>query len=154
MRIIQTIISVQAAASSTLKNSVEYTSNLIAQITGKKPECFRFPGGSNSGYMKNVIKTAIPWLHENGYEYFDWDTSVGDGNNTCYYTAQELCDNAMKYATEKELIVLMHDPGLEKEPSHDIVGATPLIIRALYEKGYKFAVLTNHTKGRQYYALP
>jgi len=127
------------------KTSVNKTSDLIEQITGKRPECFRFPGGSNSGYMKNVIHSAIPWLHDNGYEYFDWSTSTGDGNGNVTYSAQQLCNNAMKVVYAKHLVVLMHDSSINLNHPHDAVGAVPLIIRALYERGYKFGVLTRHS---------
>jgi len=127
------------------KTSVNKTSDLIEQITGKRPECFRFPGGSNSGYMKNVIHSAIPWLHDNGYEYFDWSTSTGDGNGNVTYSAQQLCSNAMKAVYAKHLVVLMHDSAVDMNHPHDAVGAVPLIIRALYDRGYKFGVLTRHS---------
>lgn len=132
------------------KYSVNRTSDLIEQITGKRPECFRFPGGSNCSYMKEVIKPGSAWLHDNGYEYFDWNTSTGDGNVKVTYSAEQLCANALKNANADQLIVLMHDSPIRAECAHDAAGALPLLIRALYDLGYKFDVLSRYSPAKHF----
>ena len=132
------------------KDSVTQTSDLIEQITGERPDCFRFPGGSNSRYMSSVIKEAGFWLHDNGYEYFDWNTSTGDGYVQGTYSAEQLCGNALKNTFEDHLIVLMHDSSAKAACPHDAVGAVPLLIRALYDRGYKFDVLSRFSTAKQF----
>jgi DNA-binding HxlR family transcriptional regulator len=88
-----------------------------------------------------MFPATVQFLNERNLEYYDWSTSCGDGNGSVYYTAQQLCNNTMKHVGgQKTMVVLMHDsqPPAGKT-GHDLIGGLPLIIKALYQKGYRFS---------------
>jgi len=56
----------------------EMISNHIENVTGVKPDIFRFPGGSINGYNANLYDQLIPEMLRRGYTYYDWNVSSGD----------------------------------------------------------------------------
>ena len=55
------------------------TNKLIKEITGEDCKLFRFPGGSNTGFIpKAVLPKIKEGLKERGVTYFDWNVSTGD----------------------------------------------------------------------------
>jgi len=110
-------------------------SDMLYEVTGVRPEVFRFPGGSNTGHLRRIQQEAIAELLRRGYTYFDWDVSSAS-------TSPEATSSTMYRAVVNGVrgrdrsIVLMHDAG-----NAGIVTALPRIIDTLKARGYTFAVL-------------
>jgi len=99
--------------------------------------------------VNKIFPDTLQFLKERGLAYFDWNTSCGDGNASPY-TAVQLRDNVMQHVNkQKTLVVLMHDSG-SPDVGHDQVGALPLIIHALYDRGYRFSKLLPETPPVQF----
>lgn len=126
------------------KESFDTTEQKILDITGVVSHIFRYPGGSNAPMITKIFPETRQYLLDKGMVYFDWNTSCGDGNNTVIFTSEELCQNVMKHVGEqKTLVVLMHDSHpSDTERGKNLLGAVPLIIKALYDKGYRFSALS------------
>jgi peptidoglycan/xylan/chitin deacetylase (PgdA/CDA1 family) len=97
--------------------------------------------------IKKIFSETRQFLLDKGMIYFDWNTSCGDGNNTVVYTSEQLCQNVMLHVGgQKTMIVLMHDSHpSDTDRGRNLLGAVPLIIKALYEKGYRFSTISADT---------
>ena len=110
-------------------------SDMLYEVTGVRPEVFRFPGGSNTGHLRRIQQEAIAELLRRGYVYFDWEVTSAS-------TSPEATANTMYRAIvngsrgRDRTIVLMHDSG-----NAGIITALPGIIDTLRARGYTFAVL-------------
>ena len=114
----------------------------IEEITGVKPEIFRFPGGSISEYNKLICTQLASEMIRRGYTYYDWNVSASDtGINR--YDKYEIVDSVLKSNSEiKEKIVLLHDGA-----DHDhTVYALDEIIEGLTNQGYVFSALNKDVK--------
>ena len=81
----------------------------IYENTGVRTYFFRFPGGSSNTVSKISVQSCIDYLDENGFTYFDWNASCGDGGSTLL-TKEQIYDNVMKGIEANDVsIVLMHD---------------------------------------------
>ena len=81
----------------------------VYQITGQKSLVYRFPGGSSNLVSDIDMQEFIEYLHSENVEYYDWNTSVGDGGATLL-DVDTLVSNATKgVATRGTTIILMHD---------------------------------------------
>ena len=119
-------------------------SDVVREQIGYVPCFVRFPGGSSNtvsaNYTTGIMSELSQELPANGYQYYDWTASCGDGAE---HTADELvectkADTAYDYTT---IVFLMHD-GAEKATT---VEALPRIIEYFQEEGYSFAPLDRHT---------
>lgn len=117
-------------------------SDLVENLTGVKPELFRFPGGSVNGYNAGIYQELIAEMIRRGYTYYDWNVAskdtvsgltAGDILRNVSYTADEMDD---------DIIVLMHD-GENHETTAE---ALPRIITDLKRQGYVFAGLDKDVK--------
>ena len=52
----------------------------IEEITGEKPEIFRFPGGSVNSYNGAVYMQIVSEMMRRGYTYYDWNVGSGDAS--------------------------------------------------------------------------
>ncbi len=114
----------------------------IEELTGVKPEIFRFPGGSINSYNGAVYEQIISEMTRRGYTYYDWDVSSGDAS---YGTASAnwITNNVVNGVRKgKSNIVLMHDTNAKDTT----VEALPKIIEKLKKKGYTFEKLTKDVK--------
>lgn len=110
--------------------------DLIVSATGKKPDIFRFPGGSVNIYNKDTCRQIIEEMQRRGYTYYDWSISSGDTAKNA--TAKTTEENVMnKIARTPHKIILMH------EGKADTLAALENIIVKLKKKGYRFEGLTN-----------
>lgn len=90
---------------------VEKLSNLLEDVTGKKPTIYRFPGGSSNSVCKVSMKTLIHYLNKNNITYYDWNALNGDALTKDISTAK-LNNNILKDVKNHDTsIVLMHDLG-------------------------------------------
>lgn len=109
----------------------------ILDVTGKDTTLFRFPGGSSNTRVDD-IKPYIKWLNENGYSYWDWNSSSGDATGK-KPSAAEIVANCLVQADAgyKNLVILMHD----LRPKDTTVEALPALIEALQARGYEIIAI-------------
>ncbi len=117
------------------------TAILLQQVTGEKPEIFRFPGGSINSYNRAIYQQTIAEMTRRGYTYYDWNVSSDDSNSKV--SADEIVYNVLKGVDQFNMsIVLMHDAGNKQET----LDALPVIIQNLKQNGYTFAPLTKDVR--------
>ncbi|MDF2820830.1 MAG: polysaccharide deacetylase family protein [Clostridiales bacterium] len=130
----------------TFKSDILKLQETVYDLTGQTTNIFRFPGGSNTGYIKKVTGSSDithfkEALTEMGYIYFDWNVDSGDarGKNVSTSTiANNVLDQCMG---KREAVILMHT----LDSKHTTTLALPLIIEGLLEQGFSFAILSNKT---------
>ena len=82
--------------------------NKVYEITGVKPDIFRFPGGSINVYNQDIYVELIAEMLRRGFTYYDWNVSSGDAGQT--YTAAQIQNAVIQGVGSKDKsIVLMHD---------------------------------------------
>ena len=114
-------------------------SSHIQDITGVKPEIFRFPGGSINTYNSGIYRELIAEMLRRGYTYYDWNVSSGDAGFS-QLTKENIVSNVLSGSMNQEdAIVLMHD----SFGHSTTVAALPEIIEGLKNQGYSFAPLDN-----------
>ena len=114
--------------------------NLIYNVTGVKPEIFRFPGGSKNGFNRNNYRDFINEMTRRGFDYFDWNVSSGDAVSRTPTPAQTCVSNVLNGAAGlRNCVVLMHD----LQPKTTTVQALPDIINGLAAQGFTFDKLSH-----------
>lgn len=108
----------------------------VKNVTGTTPNYFRFPGGSTNSYGKSIVKSIAKDMKTNGYDFVDWNVSVGDGS------AKATKDSIIaKIQAESEgknhIVMLAHDSGTKTET----LAALPEIIEHYKANGYEFGVI-------------
>lgn len=111
--------------------------DVIVAQTGQETKLVRFPGGSSntvSDFNPGIMTTLAQQLHDNGYEYFDWNVTSGDAGDTT--STDEIVQNVISgMQTYSVSVVLQHD---SKDYS---VAAVEQIIQWGQENGYTFLPL-------------
>lgn len=129
-------------------NDFNKIEKMIKDATGVQPTMFRFPGGSNTGYIKkSVFDAIVPELMKRGYEYIDWNVESGDAGKV-YPDSVEVskrilsqCEYRIKHYDKKSCVVLMHDAAAKK----NYIGPTLReIIPKLKDMGYSFEPLNEY----------
>lgn len=117
------------------------TAIMLEQVTGVKPEIFRFPGGSINSYNRAVYQQIIAEMLRRGYTYYDWNVSADDATSTVSH--EQIYDNVVN-GVEKynKSIVLMHDLSNKS----DTLAALPNIINDLKAEGYNFYPITKEVR--------
>jgi len=117
-------------------------SDRIEELTGVKPDIYRFPGGSVNSFNERWGNTIISEMLSRGYRYYDWN--VGSGDSSLDATTSTIYDAVIRQVYGNSYgIVLMHDGGGNREPT---MSALPMIIDRLLREGYKFDRLTNQVR--------
>ncbi len=112
----------------------------VYEITGVKPEIFRFPGGSVNGYNGAIYQELIAEMMRRGFSYYDWNVSSADATgNIAASTIEKNCISGVR--SYRRSIVLMHDSGAK----NSTVQALPGVLDTLIAEGYKFAPLNRET---------
>ena len=110
-------------------------SDMLEEVTGVKPELFRFPGGSNNSFIRGIQQEVIAELLRRGYTFYDWDVSSGSATPTA--SASSVYSNVINGVSARQrAIILMHDAGTSAT-----VAALPRIIDTLATSGYQFKAL-------------
>jgi len=132
------------ASESAFWNDVYKTSDAIEEHLGfTPPMLLRFPGGSFNAFNKNIADRLTDSTSENGWHYFDWNVSCGDGSPNPY-TADDIYGFVVAEAEGKNsACVLMHDSAA-KDATADALG---MIIDYFKAEGYEFKVLTADSYG-------
>jgi peptidoglycan/xylan/chitin deacetylase (PgdA/CDA1 family) len=119
--------------------------DLIYEQTGQRTTLLRFPGGSSNEsskkYCKGIMTKLTQAVTDQGYQYYDWDVSCGDG---AVHTADELVAATMAemHDLPTNFVFLIHD-GAGKQTS---VEALPRIIDYSISEGYLFAPIDRTTR--------
>lgn len=115
--------------------------NLIYEMTGVKPELFRFPGGSINAYNVENYQEIIAEMTRRGFTYHDWNVSSGDAKNGA--TKDSVFNSIVKGTTNyNKAVVLMHDSLNKKYTSESLSD----VIETLQTKGYRFDKLDGTVK--------
>jgi peptidoglycan-N-acetylglucosamine deacetylase len=116
----------------------EKTAVWIEEVTGVKPEIFRFPGGSINKYNQCIYQTLIAEMLRRGYVFYDWNVASGDAIGAT--TVQSIISNVLQGVNGKgRAIVLMHD----SESKIDTSRALPELIDRLKTSGHAILPLYN-----------
>ena len=135
---------------SNVYSSVENFSNEILSLkevlydsTGVNINLFRFPGGSSSPALYSYgcePKEFIEYLNSEGYVYFDWNVSSGDGAAKTL-TTKKIVSNVLDGVEGKSVsVVLMHDSPAKETT----LEALPIIIDSLLKSGYEIKPITEN----------
>lgn len=111
---------------------------VVADQIGYVPCFIRFPGGSSNAisadYSPGIMSTLVESVQMQGYQYYDWNLSVGDGS-------EHTTDEIVGYGTEPtgldNIVLLCHD----SETKQTTVEALPRIIEHYQALGYTFEAL-------------
>lgn len=123
-------------------DEMEYTQNLIYDITKYKSYIIRFPGGS----YKRLNAEFYNILKEKNYKIYDWNISCGDGISL-NKDAETIYKNAVSYGKRSNIILLMHC----RQTDSATLTALPKIIKFYKDEGFKFETLD---KCEQDYIFP
>lgn len=127
------------------KEDYQKLSDYIYELTGKRSEYYRFPGGSGNAISNVNMAEFVHILNQEQITYFDWNVSAGDAANS--YTKQDVLDNVLggisKYKTS---VVLLHD-GENKSTTVEALGS---LIEELKNQGAVILPIDEDTKEIQY----
>lgn len=114
--------------------------NYVYEVTGVKPQIFRFPGGSINAYNQEIYQRIAAEMLRRGFTYYDWNVSSGDSKAGMQ---EGVIRNAVISGVEHfdKSIVLMHDSSTRATTA----AALPAIIENLKEK-YEFRSLDNSVR--------
>jgi peptidoglycan-N-acetylglucosamine deacetylase len=115
----------------------------VESATGEKSWLYRFPGGSSntsSRFNPGIMTTLTRMVQDEGFHYFDWNVSSGDGSSTTT-SAQQVANVLRKVKPGGTYVVLMHDSA-----SHtNTVESLPLILDYLQSIGAQVLPITMDT---------
>ena len=108
----------------------------IYDITGVKPDIFRFPGGSINPYNVTIHKEIIAEMLRRGFTYYDWNVDSGDGfvDSTKTSIIESVKNRSKNF---NRIIVLMYDSDYKQNTYQ----ALPTIIDYLNENNYNIEKL-------------
>lgn len=105
----------------------------IVEVTGVKPDLFRFAGGSINAYNEGIYTEVIAEMLRRGFTYHDWNASAEDASSKA--TTETIYNTVIETTLRtNKAIVLMHDSG----GRHDTISALPRILDKLIENDYSF----------------
>lgn len=115
-------------------SDVERLHAYLTEVTGVEPQrVFRFPGGSN-----NTNQTNVDLLVSYGYNFFDWNSTAGDGENLKLDANQTWAKVISEIDGKRIALILTH---AESPGSVGTRGALPGIIEEMTNRGYTFLTL-------------
>ena len=123
-------------------NDLKIVENRIFNITGKKTNLIRFPGGSSNTiskkYSQGIMSTLTKDVISKNYQYYDWNIDSTDAvyNSSKNNIYNNVINNISK---DKYNIILMHDT------KNKTVEVLPMIIDYAKSNGYNFKTLTSNT---------
>lgn len=107
--------------------------NRIYEITGVKPDLYRFPGGSINAYNLGIYQEIIAEMSRRGFTYHDWNVISGDTLKGA--TKDSVVNSIIKGVKNyNKVVVLMHDSFDKKCTSESLA----VVIESLQTKGYNF----------------
>lgn len=131
------------------KEDYQKLSDYLYEVTGTRPQYYRFPGGSSNQISNVPMGDLIQFLDNQGIVYYDWNVSAGDSASEAY-TSEEMVENVtedvVKYKTS---VVLLHD----SEDKSETVEALRPLIEALQEMDAEILPIDEDTQAIQYVKL-
>lgn len=125
--------------SQTVLEEYNYTESCIQEALNNPnyhSKVFRFPGGSQGGYYRNIKDNAKVYLRQNGIVSLDWNCLSRDAEGA--RTKEALLQSVIETSKDKQnLVILMHDSA-DKILTYETL---PDIIKYLRDNGYKFKTL-------------
>lgn len=106
-------------------------SDVVYEATGVRSMLYRFPGGSSNS-IADDISIFIDYLNENGYTYYDWNSSSRDAASVMPPKEDIINTVVAEVEGKDNVVVLMHD-SIWKETT---VEALPELILKLKDMGY------------------
>ena len=127
-------------------NDIDKINNSVYNITGKKSNIIRFPGGSSNTVSRKYYQGIMTYLTqkvlESGYKYYDWNVDSNDAGSDVY-NAGNIAANVINHLNPNGInIVLMHDSEIHTQ-SYE---ALPRIIKYAKENNYEFRKIDETTK--------
>ncbi|MFV0393976.1 MAG: polysaccharide deacetylase family protein [Coprobacillaceae bacterium] len=123
-------------------NDLNKIAELCNQQIGYIPKYIRFPGGSSNTVSRKYSPGIMGILSEDvllqGYQYYDWNVSSGDGGGTLPV------DDIVAYSTASNannIVLLCHDANGKQST----VDALPAIIEHYQSQGYRFAGIDDYS---------
>ncbi len=109
---------------------------------GLAPTILRFPGGSSNKvsmkYQEGIMTRLTQAVEEQGFVYFDWNVSCGDGRTDI--DTERIIKNVKSGVSGKKVsVVLMHD-----SHSYTVDAVEDIIVWGL-ENGYTFLPLSKYS---------
>lgn len=99
----------------------------IYDVTGVNTMYYRFPGGSSNEVSDVEITKLIDWVHSQGLEYYDWNSSADDAL-ALNYDAETIAENCIRnIRINNTAIVLLHDA----KDKNATVEALPMLIESI-----------------------
>ncbi len=115
---------------------------VVKEQIGYVPCFIRFPGGSSNevsaNYSVGIMSVLVDSVREQGYQYFDWNMSTGDGAE---HTADEIVGYATQPTEYQNIVLLCHDSATKQST----VEALPRIIEHYQALGYSFEAIDRST---------
>ena len=115
---------------------------VVREQIGYIPCFIRFPGGSSNdisaNYSEGIMSRLVEQVRARGYQYFDWNLSVGDGAD---HTADEIVGYGTEPVEGDAVMLLCHDSATKQST----VEALPSIIEHYQQLGYEFRALDRHS---------
>jgi peptidoglycan/xylan/chitin deacetylase (PgdA/CDA1 family) len=84
-------------------------SDFVYELTGKRPFCYRFPGGSSTTKMKQDFEVFSDCLEDCNIQYYDWNVSSKDASVITLTKEQIVLNVTSSLANHKTAIILFHD---------------------------------------------
>jgi peptidoglycan/xylan/chitin deacetylase (PgdA/CDA1 family) len=111
---------------------------VVKEQIGYVPCFIRFPGGSSNeisaSYSAGIMSTLVDQVQDRGYQYYDWNLSVGDGSE---HTTEEIIGYGTEGGDEENIMLLCHDSATKQTT----VDALPAIIEHYQSLGYTFEAI-------------
>lgn len=121
---------------------LEAIGQVVKEQIGYVPCFIRFPGGSSNGisanYSAGIMTELTQLVQQRGYQYYDWNLSVGDGSE---HTTEEIVGYGTTSPGEENIMLLCHDSALKQTT----VDALPSIIEFYQAQGYTFEALDRNS---------
>lgn len=113
----------------------------LEEVTGIKPEWYRFPGGSSTQNTELPITTFIDVLKKKNVQYIDWNVISPDVSDASVKKEQIVESIGECVAQFDTSVVLMYD-SVEKKIT---VKALPLLIKKLKSENYELLPIDSET---------
>lgn len=119
---------------------------IIKQYTGSTTKLLRFPGGSSNTvsrkYHPNIMSILADEVIKQGYHYYDWNASNGDGEGN--NDIQHLLNVGKKEVAHLDhVMMLMHDGSSNSKT----VEVLPQLIEHYLDLGFQFYPISEKTNG-------
>ncbi|MCP1111384.1 peptidoglycan/xylan/chitin deacetylase (PgdA/CDA1 family) [Lachnospiraceae bacterium PM6-15] len=120
---------------------LEQIGSVVSGQIGYVPCFIRFPGGSSNqisaNYSKGIMSTLVGAVQEKGYQYYDWNCSVGDGS---VVNADQVVANGTSKSNQN-IVLLCHD----SQTKQATVDGLPRVIEHYQSQGYVFKALDRNS---------